>query len=252
MPTTPDSIAARNRSNARHSTGPRTSEGKAIASQNARKHSFTVLSHTVLANEDPEVYAAFEREVVEAYNPQSDRERLASLEIANCRWALRRFDEAEAALWNTCFARDNQSAGETLADQCIRGVGDPPSVALHSMDLLTRYRRPWDRRLQNAVREFDRARLDRNREERLALAKERGARLASNKEREARQQAQQGQRNTPRSGKPSQEGPGAPFVEIPCVEMPLGAHQAEAPPQSGFVSSPAIPAPSWGHQSAAA
>lgn len=208
-------ITERNRANARHSTGPRTAEGKSIASQNARKHGFTVLSHRILANEDPAAYEAFENEIIEVYAPQSDRERLAATEIARCRWALRRFDDAETALWDLCFTSEGQSTGQTLAGHCISAEGDRVSTAIHSMELLTRYRHPWDRRHQDAIRQFDRARLDRTREERLALAKQR----------EARQQQRRIVAKMDHTTNAHQAAPAS-------------AHNCKTSSASGFVSSP--------------
>lgn len=191
MPVSTAAITARNRDNASHSTGPRTPERKAVSSQNARKHSFTVATHQILAIEDPLAYAAFEDEIISIYDPKSPREHLAAVDIAHCRWALRRFDEAELALLDTCLSNESQSPGEALGFQCITGPGEPVSPALTSLDLLYRYRRSWDHRHQQALREFNNARLDRNREERLTLAEERAAMLQG---REAYKQTAQQQK----------------------------------------------------------
>lgn len=222
MHATPSTITERNRTNAKRSTGPQTPEGKAASSQNAHKHGFTVLSHRILANEDPAAYAAFEKEIVGAYNPKSPREQLAAIEIARCRWALRRFDDAETALWDIGFTSNGQSSGQTLAGHCISGEGDPLSTAIHSMQLLNRYRRPWDRRHQDAVRAFDRARLDRNREERLSLAKQREA------SQHARQQLKQATNETPSSPESANGQEKQRPLDQPSI------HKATA---TGFVSS---------------
>ena len=131
-------IEERNRINATHSTGPRTPEGKAVSSQNARKHGLSITTHHLLANEDPEVYAAFETDILDIYDPQSKREPLAAVEIAKARWALRRFDEAEMTLLNTCLCSDGQTPGEALAYCCIAGS---EKSELPSMERLMRYRR---------------------------------------------------------------------------------------------------------------
>lgn len=165
----------RNQQNAAHSTGPRTPQGKAIASQNARKHGFTVTTHHLLPNEDPAEYAAFEAEILDTYHPQSKRERLAATDIAKARWALRRFDEAELVLLNACLGSQHQTPGETLAYACITDPTKPQSSDLPNLELLMRYRRPWEKKHREAIQEFDRARMDRHREERLAMAKEREA-----------------------------------------------------------------------------
>jgi hypothetical protein len=210
----------RNRRNAQHSTGPRTPEGKAISSQNARKHGFSVTTYHLLSNEDPEEYAAFEAEILDAYEPKSNRERLAAIDIAKARWALRRFDEAEFVLLNACLSNPHQTPGETLAYACITDPTKPQGTDLPSLDLLLRYRRPWDRRHQEAIREFDRARADRYREERLAMQKEREA------------LKQQMQAEKPRKETRAERE----AREMRHVEILLGFRKPDAEPAPGFVS----------------
>src|SRR5690606_17466210 len=106
---------------------------------------------------------------------------------------------------------DNQAKTETL-----------------SLDLLQRYRRPWERRHQEAIKEFDRARVDRHRERRLAMAEEREAmKLALQKETKA-----------PKEGHKTQH---------PKIQP--GFHPADT---SGFVPSTTTPPPSDKQKSAAA
>lgn len=225
MPSTA-AITARNRNNARHSTGPRTQQGKHIASKNARKHGFTVTTHRVLSNEDPAEYATFEEEIVAIYAPKSPRERLAAIDIAKARWALRRFDEAELLLLDACLCTDEQTPGETIASLCTAGSNTVASSnpTGTSLDLLMRYRRPWDRRHQEALREFSQARQDRHREERLTMAQER----------EAQKQFQQEQSQALKATKAMKE-----IREMQHVETLLGFRAPnEALTPLGFVSSP--------------
>lgn len=231
-------IATRNRNNAQHSTGPRTQQGKAASSQNARKHGFTVTGHQILATEDPAVYAAFEDEIITIYNPKSLRERLAAVEIAQCRWALRRFDEAEISLLDTCLCNGEQTPGEALGDRCITDPGAPHHPGLRALDLLVRYRRPWDRRHQQALREFNQARLDRNREERMAIAQQR----------EACKQAEQQRKTAAREAQGQRETRNTHYAEGPTDGR---GREAVADPL-GFVSSPTTqPLQTRRHQAAA-
>jgi len=221
-------ITARNRRNAQHSTGPRTAQGKGASSQNARKHGFTAATHHILAKEDPATYAALESEIIAIYDPKSPRERLAATEIAKCRWALQRFDEAEMLLLNAhlssaSLSGDEPTPGEAIAACCATGPGVPCSPIPISMDLLMRYRRPWDRRHQNALHEFNQARLDRHREARLSLAKER----------QAHQQQRQQQADALKEIKTTQK-----LREMQHIEKLLGFHAPDASPTApGFVSS---------------
>jgi hypothetical protein len=183
--------AATNRANAQHSTGPRTDEGKARSSQNARKHGLSLQRHAVLEHEDPAAYDRLHQELSAIYEPASPREHLALEEIAHCRWALHRFDQAEAALLEYHFAENADPAiehdcyipyGRSLGYTCIMERGEPAPLELPSLLLLHRYRTHWDRRHQRALAEFDRARKDHRQQLRDAERQEEAARKA---EREA-------------------------------------------------------------------
>lgn len=237
MSASAEAIATRNRNNALHSTGPRTQQGKTIASRNARKHGFTITTHQVLANEDPAVYSAFEQELITIYDPKSPREHLAVIDIAKCRWALRRFDEAELLLLDACLFNDEQTPGETIASLCTndRGASSRGNPFPASLDLLMRYRRPWDRRHQEALREFNQARQDWHREERLTMAKER----------ETHKQRHQERRGASKEIEATKE-----IREMQHIERLLGfrtlddlASPSLCPDPLGFVSSAAAPAP---------
>jgi hypothetical protein len=189
--TPPNARAATNRANAQHSTGPRTAEGKARSSQNARKHGLSLQRHAVLEHEDPAAYRRLHEELAAIYEPASPREHLALEEIAHCRWALHRFDEAEAALLEYHFAREANPANEpdrymsysrSLGYTCIMEHGEPAPLELPSILLLHRYRTHWDRRHQRALAEFDRARKHHRQQRRDAERQEEAARKA---EREA-------------------------------------------------------------------
>jgi hypothetical protein len=183
--------AATNRANAQHSTGPRTDEGKARSSQNARKHGLSLQRHAILRHEDPAAYNRLREELAAVYEPASPREHLALEEIAHCRWALHRFDQAEAALLEYHFAENADPAiehdcyipyGRSLGYTCIMERGEPAPLELPSLLLLHRYRTHWDRRHQRALAEFDRARKDHRQQRRDAELQEAAARKA---EREA-------------------------------------------------------------------
>ena len=158
--------AHRNRQNAAHSTGPRTPEGKGASSQNAVKHGLSITHHVILEHEDPALFAQLQHELREIFAPQSPRESLAVEDIAECRWTLRRFDEAETALLDYHFARasapdleadERSTPAEALAYSCILDHREPAPLELPSLQLLLRYRRHWERRHKDALAELDRA-----------------------------------------------------------------------------------------------
>ena len=73
---------AANRANAGRSTGPRTPEGKARSSQNARKYVFDPGKFAVIRVEDVEKVAALRADAVDFYQPVNSQEMFAVERIA--------------------------------------------------------------------------------------------------------------------------------------------------------------------------
>ena len=91
---TSDRQIAANRRNAQRSTGPTTPEGRAISSQNARRHG--VLSESVTAAaEDNQSYRALLDALWGEIQPQGERECLLTERLANLFWRERRLIESE-------------------------------------------------------------------------------------------------------------------------------------------------------------
>jgi hypothetical protein len=86
-----------NRANALHSTGPRTEEGRRRSSMNATKHGLAGRT-VLLPREDPEKYAAFVKEMVDAFAPANPRERELAQLVADQQWRLRRIRDIEMDL----------------------------------------------------------------------------------------------------------------------------------------------------------
>ena len=87
-----------NRRNARHSTGPRTDEGKLRSRRNAVRHGLT--AETVIsALEDADDYRAFEAAVIADYDAQSAVERELVLRLASLLWRIRRATTVETGLF---------------------------------------------------------------------------------------------------------------------------------------------------------
>jgi len=78
-----------NRRNARHSSGPKSTNGKHRSSQNAMRHGLTGRV-VVLPHEDMEVFKAFSKEIVESLNADSPMERQCAQAIADAQWRLNR------------------------------------------------------------------------------------------------------------------------------------------------------------------
>ncbi len=168
-------------------TGPRTPEGKAVSSQNALKLGLSIQRHVVLPFEDPRQYQSLRDAIHAIYAPLSERERLAVDDIAHCRWAFRRFDEAELiALDKAAAPYVEDPSNPYTYGQALGGLAEPqrfepgryspdidqkPRPMLNrplwlGLDQLHRYRTWWERRHQRAITEYERARQSRRQETR--------------------------------------------------------------------------------------
>ena len=92
-----------NRANAQHSTGPRTPEGKARSSQNARKHTFTPENFAVVRLEEVHVIADLRADAVACYRPVNSQELFAVERIALSQQSLLRCAALENGLFTVCL-----------------------------------------------------------------------------------------------------------------------------------------------------
>ena len=97
-----DARAAASRRNGAKSRGPKTSEGKARASQNALKHGLRAQKFAVVGDEDPAAFAALEAALIDELAPDGALQGLLAGRIARAAWRLERAERIEAEL----FARD--------------------------------------------------------------------------------------------------------------------------------------------------
>jgi hypothetical protein len=86
-----------NRSNAQHSTGPRTEAGKQRSALNALTHGLTCRT-AVLPSEDPAAYEQHRRQFIEEYRPATPTETAFVDELADTSWRLKRIPLLEADL----------------------------------------------------------------------------------------------------------------------------------------------------------
>ncbi len=100
---TPSQIAA-NQANAQQSTGPRTAEGKSIASQNSTKHGLTG-KFVLIAGEDPEEYQTYMEDYFTQHNPATMDEQFLVRQMADAMWRLRRVQRLETPLFNNAPGR---------------------------------------------------------------------------------------------------------------------------------------------------
>jgi hypothetical protein len=112
MPTSPRRVAA-NCANARKSTGPRTPEGKARSSQNARKHPFNPDPFAIVRIEDRAAISTLVADAIATYQPINSQERDAVERIALAKHSMRRMAILEAGFFSNCL------------DQAMAGPADP-------------------------------------------------------------------------------------------------------------------------------
>src|SRR5580658_1378402 len=112
MAASPNRVAA-NRANPSHSTGPKTSEGKARSSQNARKHPFNPDPFAIVRIEDPAAIARLVADAIATYQPINSQERSAVERIALAQHSMLRMYTLEAGFFTNCL------------DQAMAGPADP-------------------------------------------------------------------------------------------------------------------------------
>jgi len=88
---------AANRANAKRSTGPNTSGGKARSRMNAWKHGLRA-EKVVIAGEDAEDLQAIQRAIWEEHRPEPGMESLLVERLAHYAWRMRRAVIFEAAM----------------------------------------------------------------------------------------------------------------------------------------------------------
>ena len=103
---------AANRANAQHSTGPRTPEGKARSSQNARKHGFAAASFAVVRLEPLDALANLRADLIATYQPVNSQELFAIERIALAQQNLLRLAALETGLLTSALDRAIDSNGE--------------------------------------------------------------------------------------------------------------------------------------------
>jgi hypothetical protein len=126
---TPAQVIA-NHSNAQHSTGPKTPEGKAIVAQNNFRHGFTG-AFRVLAWENQDDYRALHLSLEKEHQPSTATEEMLVETMAQSYWLRKR----ALALQNTCFS------GESLTCE------DEKNLALYM-----RYQNTHDRAFHRSLK----------------------------------------------------------------------------------------------------
>jgi hypothetical protein len=173
-PVSPKQLAA-NRANAARSTGPRSPEGKARASQNARKHDFAAAAFPVVRIEEIDQLARLREDAIARYQPADSQELFAVERIALAQQALLRAERLHSGIFTTCLnevisADDRPMVGISpdLVDQDNQIVKAQNRCYLlaegfhrlfkssPTFTLFLRYQAQTERLYRRAVEEFDR------------------------------------------------------------------------------------------------
>ena len=107
-----------NRLNAQKSTGPRSPEGKARSSQNARKSSFDPAKYAVVRIEDAQLVANLRADAVATFRPMTPEECLAVDRIALANLSILRLSALEAGLFTNCLEEAMQAPAKPWVLEC--------------------------------------------------------------------------------------------------------------------------------------
>ena len=119
-----------NRANAKHSTGPKSSEGKSVAAKNATKHGLLAID-AVLPDENYEDYLSLLSDLTEEFQPSGVIETSCVGRIANSLWRLERIGRLETGLYilSSCQAAkiklQKQKQRLETNDLALMGIGRP-------------------------------------------------------------------------------------------------------------------------------
>ncbi len=137
----PEKLAA-NQANAQLSTGPRTPEGKARASQNALKHGLSA-RELVIPAEDKSAFEELHADYLAELKPRGVLETEFFNAIVHAAWNLRRVRALEAELFD--------GSVDPLLDEQIEA----------KLDRLSRYHRRFESTLHRSVRELRKLQTER-------------------------------------------------------------------------------------------
>jgi hypothetical protein len=130
---------AANRANARHSTGPKTTEGKAAVRLNALRHGL-LTRDVVLPEEDADAFEELFNQVRANFSPVGPIEEFLADRVVNAMWRLRRLERAETTLLHSRIhglkadrlAKEVYSYEENVIDRLLASPPEITDKAAHS------------------------------------------------------------------------------------------------------------------------
>jgi len=160
-----------NRLNAQKSTGPRTVEGKAVASQNAVRHGL-LAEQVVIRGEDPGEFEFYRQQMLGELAPAGAMESVLAERVAGLAWRLRRAERIQAEVFDAMLIEDETSpvkklvrsmrskgASEEDADLTLGRVVVKDFANSRVLDRLGLYERRIEHSLYRTVAELQKLRL---------------------------------------------------------------------------------------------
>jgi hypothetical protein len=163
-----------NRRNARKSTGPRTTEGKEKASQNALRHGLRA-RQAVIPGEDPGEFEAYRKQMLAELAPAGAVESMLAERVVHLSWRLRRAERVQNAVFDTLYAsqvgyepyrRCSPASGSSAAanpdgDWALGHTIIADFADCKILDRLLVYERRIEQSLYKAMHELERLQLQR-------------------------------------------------------------------------------------------
>jgi hypothetical protein len=148
-----------NRRNAMKSTGPRSAEGKCVASRNAIKHG--LFAEMLLSGEGAEVFEAFTELMLRRLNPRDILEMQVAERIISVAWRLKRTATAENLLYR---ARETKLRLEQVERESAEIERELPAAAVMvrmiqedhdpALERMHRYERRLESTLHRCLRQL--------------------------------------------------------------------------------------------------
>jgi hypothetical protein len=127
-----DSQLLANRLNALKSTGPRTTEGKAVASQNSVKHGL-LAEQDVITSENQADFDLYRQQLLDELSPVSPMESILAERIVTLSWRLKRAGRFQNQAIDALNAAQASDPFKKLTQSLLRSVaGESPSDAAGS------------------------------------------------------------------------------------------------------------------------
>jgi len=142
------------RINGAKSNGPVTETGKAISSQNSRKHGLTS-ARVVLPHESQEDYDRLETSLVDRFKPYDEIERALVHQMAASLWRLNRIEEMEAALFYKAFKQQHELLGSEADPGEVRIAAYAEVAESKGLRMLSRHQSQLRRAYEKAWKELE-------------------------------------------------------------------------------------------------